>query len=94
MVGLIRALTLVSPKCLTCPSIRPFMYKFCSKGTREYPAVNMPYFCQRCRTWIWLYNIPSHYDNQHDELWDLDVGRLRVYLEWESTWVESERALV
>ena len=70
VVGLIRPSTLVSPNCLTYPSIRPFMYKFCSKGTKEYPAVNMPYFCQRCRTWIWSYNIPSHYDNRHDEFWD------------------------
>ena len=93
-VNLLRPSTMVHPNCTTYPSFVPFQYKVCNKTTKEYPALNMPYRCHRCKLFIWSYNIKSHYENLHSDLFEEDKERFRGYMEWEVDGSGSERESV
>ena len=44
----------------------------------------MPYFCYQCMSFIWSYNIRTHYENKQKEFWDADRARFKEYLGCES----------
>lgn len=54
------------PNCITYPSIKPFDYKFCKPiKTPNFPTSNKPWYCSRCKIFIWSHNIDLHCKNYH-----------------------------
>jgi len=66
--------TMVYPNCETYSSIVPFKYMFVEKMAGDFALTNMPYYCHRCKRFIWLYNTDVHYENNHPKDFDTDGG--------------------